>query len=209
MKDILLIARFLFIVSILIILVFTFISLIFKESRSALIELFKEAKIFLVIAFSVLLIIFLFVGFIITSFFTYSIKYEKREVIEETAKEIVSLNYNKEINGGFTLGFSGIGNGNLNTDNYYYFYSKDNNRYKLEKINVEDVFIEETDEAPKIVYRKLKEVADKIKTPTKFGDFLGLTYKKDEAKWIIFSEKEIILYIPTGSIIENFNPNVE
>jgi hypothetical protein len=149
MRDILLIARFLFIVFIVIILIFTFIALIFKESRSALIELFKEAKIFLVIAFSVLLIIFLFVGFIITSFFTYSIKYEKREVIEET------------------------------------------------------------DETPKIVYRELKEVADKIKTPTKFGDFLGLTYKKDEAKWIISSEKEIILYIPIGSIIENFNPNVE
>ena len=216
MRDILIIIRFLFIVFIGLLL----ISFLIKPIRKRLIEDFKdkEFRYVMIVLLGIFLIVYLCVGTLILSIFSYRTNYEKRDVVEETEKEIVSLNLNKDINGsvdgGFILGIGSVG-GTVNTENYYYFYTKENNRYKLEKINAEEVFIEETnDNNSKIIYRKTKTVKDKIRNPNKFGEWLGLEVNKFENVQSILdlmnkTEYEIILYIPIGSIIENFNPNVE
>ena len=104
---------------------------------------------------------------------------------------------------------------------YFYFYTKENNRYKLEKIEREKVELEETNEVnPKIVYRKFEDVEDIIKTPTQIGELLGLKFEKETINLDTISNRfmgfykgsrksETVLYIPVGSIVENFNPNVE
>lgn len=99
--------------------------------------------------------------------------------------------------------------GNVGTESYFYFYTKENNRYKLEKINTDIVLIEETNEVnPKIVYREYNDMVVANQIPTKLGEKLGLKEDKFE---VTTSDKksETILYIPVGSIVENYNPNVE
>jgi len=155
-----------------------------------------------------------------------SLKEEKTQRVNviETEKEIVSLNFKQEINGSidgnFILGIGSV-DGNINNESYFYFYTKENNRYKLEKIEREKVELEETNEVnPKIVYRKFEDVEDIIKTPTQIGELLGLKFEKETINLDTISNRfmgfykgsrksETVLYIPVGSIVENFNPNVE
>lgn len=134
---------------------------------------------------------------------------ENVEIIEDE-KEIVSLNLNQGINGNlngnFTLGMGSV-SGKVGTESYFYFYTKIENRYKLEKVNAETVLLEETNNVnPKIVYRQYNEIKVTTHTPNKLGEFLGLSitnYKYNNKE-----KSETILYIPVGSIIENYNPNL-
>lgn len=211
-------------ISLIICILLMFIIFIIPKLRKALIEVFKEDFRF-VILFFINIIAICSISYIIIM--GISLKEEKiqRVNVIETEKEIVSLNFKQEINGSidgnFILGIGSI-DGDINTESYFYFYTKENNRYKLEKIAREKVELEETNEVnPKIVYRKFEDVQDIIKTPTKIGKLLGLKLEKEEnIKLDTLSNRfmglykgsiksETVLYIPVGSIVENFNPNVE
>lgn len=57
-------------------------------------------------------------------------------------------------------------------------------------------------------YREYNDMVVANQIPTKLGEKLGLKEDKFE---VTTSDKksETILYIPVGSIVENYNPNVE
>lgn len=140
----------------------------------------------------------------------FQITTEENVEIIENEKEIVSLNFKQgisgELNGNFTLGMGSV-NGEIGTESYFYFYTKIENRYKLEKVNAETVLLEETNNInPKIVYRQYNEIKVTTHTPNKLGEFLGLSITN--YKRINKEKSETILYIPVGSIIENYNPNL-
>lgn len=201
------------------------ISIIFiiPKSRKYLIKTFKEDFAFMILFLTSIMAISLVNYIILTEL---SLKEEKTQRVNviETEKEIVSLNFKQEINGSidgnFILGIGSV-DGNINNESYFYFYTKENNRYKLEKIEREKVELEETNEVnPKIVYRKFEDVEDIIKTPTQIGELLGLKFEKETINLDTISNRfmgfykgsrksETVLYIPVGSIVENFNPNVE
>lgn len=74
---------------------------------------------------------------------------------EEVAyDEIYSLKLQNETSGGFVLGC-----GRMDTDNYYYFYTKnEKGLYQFTKLKYKnDIFINETDETPKVIQRKDKD----------------------------------------------------
>lgn len=128
--------------------------------------------------------------------------------IKENVTEIASVTLNSDssssLNGSFVLG-SGTIKGESEVENYFYFYTKDENgRYKLDKINASTVLIDEDNEkGPNIVvYETYNEV---ITQPTKFGKLLG--FKEETNEHLDDSETETVMYLPEESIIKDYNPN--
>lgn len=128
---------------------------------------------------------------------------------EENVVKIVSVNLNSEssVSGGgsFILGTGSVSiEGRV--DNYFYYYVKDeNNRFKLSKINAESVLIEENNEVePSIVTTENYDVYST--TPTWFGELLGFEY--EEQKYLVDGSTEIVMYIPEGSVMQEYNPNM-
>ncbi len=168
-------------------------------------------------------ILYMIVVFIIGIVISLDVNYESniKENVIETEKEIVNLNIksnvNGEINGSFFIGTGGVG-GSINDEEYYYFYTKTDNRYKLEKVLAKDVELIEYDGIPKIVYKETKLIKERKRTNGVVSDFLKLYFNKEwEENLSLFdlmkygdSEKEeTIIYIPKDSIFTNFNPNLE
>lgn len=163
------------------------------------------------------------IAFIILFITFLGVKYETtiKENIIETEKEIVNLNIktnvNGEINGSFFIGTGGVG-GSINDEEYYYFYTKTDDRYKLEKVLAKDVELIEYDGIPKIVHKEIKLTKLKKRTNGALSNFLKLDFNKeweenfssfDENKYGSSKQEETIIYIPKDSIFTNFNPNLE
>lgn len=133
-------------------------------------------------------------------------------VVEETEKEIVSLNIKNNINGeakGFFVGIGGV-NGNISEEEYYYFYTKNNNRYKLEKVSADNVELIEDEGTPKIVYKKVNETKSVKVTTGNFSKFLGFNFDDEyELNYGAVEKEEILIYIPPNSILSNFDVNLE
>lgn len=184
---------------------------IIPKSRRVLIKAFKEEFIVMSLSIIMCILLGLLVFTNISRIVLMDTKQEEKVNIIENEKEIVSLNLNQGIsgamNGSFILGIGSI-NGNVDTETYFYFYTKEDNKYKLEKINTEIALIEETDEVnPKIVYREYNNVVVVTQIPTKLGEKLGLNI--EEFEYTNTKNNETILYIPSGSIVENYNPNLQ
>ncbi|MCR1950417.1 hypothetical protein NSA50_04970 [Clostridium sp. DSM 100503] len=168
-------------------------------------------------------ILYMIVVFIIGIVISLDVNYESniKENVIETEKEIVNLNIksnvNGEINGSFFIGTGGVG-GSINDEEYYYFYTKTDNRYKLEKVLAKDVELIEYDGIPKIVYKETKLIKERKRTNGVVSDFLKLYFNKeweenlslfDLMKYEDSEKEETIIYIPKDSIFTNFNPNLE
>jgi hypothetical protein len=93
----------------------------------------------------------------------------------------VSANINSEVYGEFVLG-----SGKIETTSYYYFYKDTENGYQLDKVEVANSYIIETDERePEIVLFERKYNGGFIKLN---NDFIRRT-----------------IYVPEGTIINQFN----
>ena len=165
---------------------------------------------------TIVALIILFITFL-------GVKYETtiKENITENEKEIVNLNIksnvNGEINGSFFIGTGSV-RGSIDEEGYYYFYTKTDNRYKLEKVLVNDVELIEYDGVPKIVHKEIKLTKLKKRINGALSNFLKLDFNKeweenfssfDENKYGSSKQEETIIYIPKDSIFTNFNPNLE
>lgn len=99
--------------------------------------------------------------FLISSIFTpilmitgMFIKQEDANLTEDIAYEIYSINDNINVNGRFVLG-----TGYIESKNYYYFYINTDKGLKAEKIEANNVYIQETDEvSPRIIYQYHKYI---------------------------------------------------
>ena len=136
----------------------------------------------------------------------------KSEAISETEKEIVSLNIkssvNGDINGSFFVGIGGI-SGNIDDEEYYYFYTKTDNKYKLEKALAKDIELIEYDGTPKIVHKEIKTSEIGNMSNGALANFLKLDFTDEWVKGFPQKSKETTIYIPKNSIITGFNPNIE
>ena len=163
------------------------------------------------------------IAFIILFITFLGVKYETtiKENITENEKEIVNLNIktnvNGEINGSFFIGTGSV-RGSIDEEGYYYFYTKTDNRDKLEKVLAKDVELIEYDGVPKIVHREIKLTKLKKRTNGDLSNFLKLDFNKeweenllsfDEIKYGSSKQEETIIYITKDSIFTNFNPNLE
>lgn len=126
----------------------------------------------------------------------------------KTEKEIFSFSLNNEpttntnnITKSFSLGIT-----NSDTESYYCFFIKENNKYKLKKENAKTTYIEKTNNiTPKILYDEKKEFLIVTYNPTKIGEKLGL--KKEKRENITSKNIEKTIYIPEESVIQNCNSN--
>lgn len=207
-------------------------ALIIKRILKGSVKEFKEGKFWafhslgviylfsMIICLFISLIVWLFIGNIDTNT---EVKLTS-EVIEHTEKEIVNLNINSNIEGSLSGFFVGLGavKGSLSSNEYYYFYVKNDDKYKLEKVKAEDVSIVEYDGVPKIVHtvEELKKVT--IITYGKISKKLGIgedgevietINNDDRAKYgyepYNDTKEETLLYIPKNSITTEFKPNLE
>lgn len=168
-------------------------------------------------------ILFIIISFLIGGGIFFDLNYEDtiKERVIENEKEIVNLNIksnvNGELNGSFFIGTGGIG-GNISDEEYYYFYTKKDNKYKLEKVLAKDIELIEYDGIPKIVHKEIKLTKEKKRTNGFICDLLKLNFNKEwETNLSLFDEleygwaekEETIIYIPKNSIFTNFNPNIE
>lgn len=115
------------------------------------------------------------------NFFDVNCETTIKENVTEIQKEIVSLNIKSNINGEtdsfFFIG-TGIVAGSINDEEYYYFYSKTDNRYRMEKVLAKDVVLIEYDGVPKVVYEEIKLSKVMKRKNGVISDFLKLDFNK-------------------------------
>ena len=109
--------------------------------------------------------------------------YEKQETLYA---EIVSIKDNSEIEGNFILGTGGI-----SEKQYYYFYKKLGEGYKIDKLECSDCIIFEENIQSGYI-NKIETMPTKYKSIIMFG-----------------KQTEYHIYIPEGSIIKQFNLDLE
>lgn len=170
---------------------------------------------------SVIAILFLSISIYSVAFLTLNRESNIKEVVSEIEKEIVNLNIktsvNGELNGSFFIGTGGVG-GSINDKEYYYFYTKIDGKYKLEKVLAENAELIEYDGIPKVVYREIKLIKEKKRTNGVISNLLKLDFNKewetnisllDEFEYGDSKQEKVIIYIPKNSIFTSFNPNLE
>lgn len=152
-----------------------------------------------------------FIQFILFGFILRHTAYnfaERNPNVKNTITDIASINLNSNtsgsLKGSFILG-SGFISGESNIENYFYFYVKDEDgRYKLDKLNAEDVLLEETDKVnPSVLVSNTYNVIETV--PTKFGRLLG--FRNESREYLDESLNKTIIRIPVGSIVQEYNPN--
>lgn len=207
-----------FIYSFIISIPFTLVISIFmlREPGKKIIEIIKKDC-------DVWIVSILFINFILSAVLTIIIftsalfscpqeSHIKSEVISETEKEIVNLNIksmsNGDINGNFFVGIGGL-SGNIADEEYYYFYTKTDNKYRLEKVLAKDVELIEYDGTPKIVYKEIKTSEIGSMSNGDLANFFRLDFTYEWVKGLPQKSKETIIYIPKNSIITDFDPNIE
>lgn len=130
--------------------------------------------------------------------------------IKTSTIDIASINLNNNtsetLTGSFILGTGSISS-ESKVESYFYFYVKDQaGRYKLDKLNAEDVLLEETNEVnPSVLTSKTYDVVETV--PTKFGKLLG--FRNESREYIDDSLTETVIRIPVGSIVQEYNPNLQ
>ena len=192
----------------------------FKNKEKRKIIIFKEDLVVYGIC-SVIAILFLSLSIYSVAFLTLNRESNIKEVVSEIEKEIVNLNIktsvNGELNGSFFIGTGGVG-GSINDKEYYYFYTKIDNKYKLEKVLAENAELIEYDGIPKVVYREIKLIKEKKRTNGVISNLLKLDFNKewetnisllDEFEYGDSKQEKVIIYIPKNSIFTSFNPNLE
>lgn len=126
---------------------------------------------------------------------------ELEKTVEKTEDyPLVSLSLTTETQGDFFLG-----TGTVQGKAYYYFYLKNGNKYRLNKIPAEDTDLEESNNP---IYEKKYSMPMVKNIPGKFNKLLGLN--DAESDWhdvsdIYRENPKHILYIPKGSIKQNFS----
>lgn len=141
---------------------------------------------------------------------TFAIHYEsvdcvvKKEIINIASFDI-SQDYNSSVSDLFVLGSGSISTDNSVQDYYYYYKKEDNGRLKLDKIDSNSVSLELNDDVtPSIVTNKVYGVTNHV--PTKLGELLG--FKNISEEDINESKTDIVMYIPKGSVIKPYDPNL-
>lgn len=116
--------------------------------------------------------------------------------VEIHDSEIISIKRDKDMEGDFFLG-----SGQINSENYYYFYENTNYGVKLGKIKTENTYIIETDErSPEIVS------VHRIYYNQGFFNFNKTTKTSDECG-CMDNRIRTILYVPKGTIVSEFSLN--
>lgn len=185
-----------------------------RESGKKTIEMLrKEWDVWLVLFINLILSAVLTIIIFLSAFIScHRESHIKSEVISETEKEIVSLNIkssvNGDINGSFFVGIGGI-SGDIDDEEYYYFYTKTDNKYKLEKALAKDIELIEYDGTPKIVHKEIKTSEIGNSSNGALANFLKLDFNDEWVMGFPQKSKETTIYIPKNSIITGFNPNIE
>lgn len=183
---------------------------VIKPTREAILDEFEYGVAF---PFAALLyLIIAFFAFIIITFpvlKSISLNTSERTEIKTTHSEtnIKSLYLNNEAeqildksNKPFSLGIS-----MTNTTSYFYYFSEEDGRYRLDKACADETYIEETNDInPKIISDTETEVLITEFNVTSIGKILGL--EKEVTEKIVTQKTENTIYIPVGSLIENYNP---
>lgn len=191
----------------------------FKNKEEHKVRVKDELEIYCIC--SIIAILFLSLSIYSIAFLTLNRESNIKKVVSETEKEIVNLNIrtsvNGELNGSFFIGTGGVG-GSINDKEYYYFYTKVENKYKLEKVLAENAELIEYDCIPKVVHREIKLIKEKKRTNGVISNLLKLDFNKewetnisllDELEYGDSKQEKVIIYIPKNSIFTNFNPNLE
>lgn len=157
---------------------------------------------------------FLFYGLSMISvsllFNLFIIHYESAEpVVKENVAKIASLNLNRDpsssVGGSFILGTGSV-NVDTSTEIYFYYYTQDENgRYKLDKINAGTVLIDESNEVEPCIKTTSTYNVSKADI-SKLGEFLG--FKEETKEYLVEDSVERVIYIPEGSVIQSYNPNL-
>lgn len=188
-----------------IVIIAVFLLLNRKKMKELEMDLFNpfSSMMLLIVYLALMCLVGLFVRFTCLDYNTVDSK------VVESSVSITSVNLNSDPSisgsGSFILG-SGSISIDSSIENYFYYYVKDeNNRYRLDKINAETVLLEESNERePSIVTFDTYEVVATI--PTTFGKILG--FKEESNEHLNSYLTETVMYIPEGSIVKDYNPNM-
>lgn len=149
-------------------------------------------------------IVSLFVALIISLVCIFDNSYETKSQSTDIYYQIGNLSLNSSAQGNFF-----IGTGQINQVEYYYFYLKDGNTYKLTKIQAEGTDVIE-DDNPRLEVKTTVQLTREV--PGSIRKFfnnskVGEWHNKDEGS--IFSgnneEKVYIVHVPKGSINQTYN----
>lgn len=168
-------------------LIFFFIFLKMLHSEPSFIKL--------AIVLTALLINIVCVVTIISSF-KYTIIDIKLSDEVKSSQNIVNFKDNRDLQGGFFIGC-----GEVNTEQYYYYYKTDKGSYKASKIKADDCEIIYTKDTPHIdtIVKSADEKA--TENPLTFEPLLSLRISGTGEKYKI--------YIPEGSITTDFSVDMK
>jgi hypothetical protein len=159
-----------------------------------------NVTVFMIMTF----IVSLFIALIISLLCLFDSSSETKYQSTDIYYEIGNLSLNSSTQGNFF-----VGTRQINQVEYYYFYLKDGNKYKLTKIQAEGTDVIE-DDNPKLEVKTTVQLTREV--PGSIRKFfnnskVGEWHNKDEGS--IFSgnneQKVYILHIPKGSINQTYN----
>lgn len=130
------------------------------------------------------LIFGLFIGFLLAIVLSACPEFQKeREWKVEKTQNIISIEDGSTISGQFFLG-----SGTIKDQLCFTFYRETENGFVFDKVSSSGTVIKETDGVPRIEWRRQRRVAPFYKS------------------FVLFPpDREVIIYVPKGSIIRNFN----
>lgn len=125
----------------------------------------------------------------------------KRVESGSTYTEIYSIGLHNNVSGQFSLGC-----GSVESKPVYYYYRKKNGGYVLDRVNAEQCTIVETNsKKPSLKHVKYKKVGEA-------GWYKRAVFGNNEDFWRPCDDNErtveYIIYIPVGSIMQNYNINL-
>lgn len=116
----------------------------------------------------------------------------EKERQEQEKTEIYSIKNEIGITGHFVLG-----TGSVNSEMYYFYYTKGDYGYKIDKIKANDIEIVEREDSEQIGYIvKYKEVLKNDNYWVSFG------------KEVFFGKTKMVIYVPKGTIKIDYNVSV-
>lgn len=123
--------------------------------------------------------------------------YQTKQQTTDAYSQIVNLSVNSTSQGSFF-----IGTGQVDQQEYYYFYLKDGNSYKLNKIPAEGTDVVE-DNNPRLEIKTISTFEKEI--PGSMRKFFGVMTQ--DTGWSKSNEdqKVYILHVPKGSINQTYN----
>lgn len=150
-------------------------------------RIITDDRDFLTIILNIVLSLVIFTSCSLATGAVGSVLPEEEYLYQETSMPIVSLEDNMKQQGKFFLG-SGTTNGQL----YYYFVLKTEHGFKVENISAKDAYIR-YDSQPRIVIKKV----------TGFKNWYHYIWA------IPLKTSQNIIYVPEGTIIGNYNIDLQ